>query len=152
MHDPAIRPLHDLCAFIQGLYVRFEHLIKYCIIGCSGALLDFVLYTLLCSYTDIHYQYINIISTSAGIINNFFLNACLNFKVRDHLFRRFLIFYAVGCTGIVLTALLLFILVEKLQFNAVLSKALTIFVVTAVQFILNKCITFKKGDTQTCRK
>ena len=144
--------LRTLSSFLGQLYFRFEHLIKYCIIGCSGALLDFALYTLLSCYTDIYYQYINILSTSAGIINNFFLNACLNFKVRDRLLKRFLIFYAVGCTGIGMTALLLFILIEKLHLHSVLAKALTIFVVTVIQFVLNKCITFKRGDTQTCRK
>ena len=145
-----LRGFHD--SPIGRLYCRFEHLIKYCVIGCSGALLDFVLYTLLCSCTGIYYQYINILSASAGIVNNFFLNAMLNFKVRDRLVKRFLIFYAVGCAGIGLTALLLFLLIEKLRLDAVLAKALTIVAVTIVQFVLNKCITFKKGEQRKCRK
>jgi len=137
---------------LRQLYFRFEHLIKYCIIGCSGALLDLGVYTLLCCCTNIHYQYINILSTSAGIINNFFLNAYLNFKVRDYLLRRFLIFYAVGCAGLALTALLLFVLIEKLRVYPVVAKTVTIFIVTVVQFVLNKCITFKRKENAKCRK
>ena len=85
-----------------GIGKNFKHLIKYCIIGCSGAGLDFLLYSLLVLLTPWHYQWINLLSTSCGILNNFFLNAWLNFKIKDHLLLRLCSFYAVGLIGIVL--------------------------------------------------
>lgn len=125
------------------MYHRFEHLIKYCLIGCSGASIDFLVYTLLVTHSNIHYQYINIFSTSLGIINNYFLNSFFNFKVKDHSLLRLLSFYMVGSLGIAMTAGILFVLIELLNFNSILSKIITIFIVTIFQFLLNKFITFR---------
>ena len=113
-----------------GIGKNFKHLIKYCIIGCSGAGLDFLLYSLL------------------GIVNNFFLNALLNFKTKDHLLLRLCSFYAVGLIGIGITAGLLYLLIECFSINAVIAKIITIFVVTAVQFILNRFVTFKRNKNE----
>ncbi len=66
---------------IWELYRRIQHLVQYCMIGCLGAGMDFVLYTLLIEQTSLHYQVVNILSTSVGICNNFIWNAFLNFKV-----------------------------------------------------------------------
>lgn len=127
-----------------SLYRKFEHLIKYCCIGCSGACLDFLLYFLLVTYTSCHYQYANILSTSCGILNNFFLNYYFNFKVRDHILIRLLSFYLVGTLGIVITSAMLYCLIERLALSPLISKIITIFVVTAVQFLLNNYLTFRK--------
>ena len=131
-----------------GIGKNFKHLIKYCIIGCSGAGLDFLLYSLLVLLTPWHYQWINLLSTSCGILNNFFLNALLNFKTKDHLLLRLCSFYAVGLIGIGITAALLYLLIECFSVNAVIAKIITIFVVTAVQFILNRFVTFKQNKNE----
>lgn len=132
--------------FIINTYHRFEHLIKYCLIGCTGAGIDFLVYTLLVTQSNIHYQYINIFSTSLGIINNYFLNSFFNFKVKDHSLLRLLSFYMVGSLGIAVTAGILFIFIELLHFNPVFSKIVTIFAVTVFQFLLNKFITFRNNE------
>ena len=131
-----------------GIGKNFKHLIKYCIIGCSGAGLDFLLYSLLVLLTPWHYQWINLLSTSCGILNNFFLNAWLNFKTKDHLLLRLCSFYTVGLIGIGITAGLLYLLIECFSINAVIAKIITIFVVTAVQFILNRFVTFKRNKNE----
>ena len=128
---------------ILPLYRRFEHLIKYCLIGVTGVTLDFICFALLVKFTSIHYQLASIISVSAGIINNFIWNVFFNFKTYNHLLLRFLSFYAVGTIGIGITALLLYLLIEQMNFNTIISKLVVIFIVTAVQFSLNKWITFR---------
>lgn len=126
------------------LYRRVQHLVQYCMIGCLGAGMDFVLYTLLIEQTSLHYQVVNIFSTSVGICNNFIWNAFLNFKVWNHFFLRFCSFYCVGAIGILITSGCLYLLIECLDWNKIAAKVITIFLVTAVQFLLNKYITFKK--------
>ncbi|MBQ4647444.1 MAG: GtrA family protein [Candidatus Gastranaerophilales bacterium] len=122
---------------------RFEF-IRYCAIGCSGALLDFLCYTLLVKIFSLHYLIANILSVSVGITNNFFLNAFLNFKVTNKLLKRYLTFFAVGIFGLAISELLLYVLVEKNLVNEIIAKIATIFVITFVQFFLNKFITFKQ--------
>lgn len=125
-------------------------MIKYCLIGCVGASLDCGIFSLFVFLTEINYQYVNIFSTSVGIINNFFLNYWLNFKVRDHLFYRLISFYAVGTVGIGITAVLLYVGIEIFKIPSIITKVITIFVVTCVQFMLNKFVTFRKGKKQKC--
>ena len=131
---------------IWMLYRRMQHLVQYCMIGCLGAGMDCALYTLLIEHTSLHYQLINILSTSVGICNNFIWNAFLNFKIWDHFFLRFCSFYCVGAIGILITSGFLYLLVECFCCNKILAKIITIFLVTAVQFLLNKYITFKKKN------
>ena len=57
---------------------------------------------------------------------------------------RFLSFYSVGLLGLGVSAALLWLFVEILRWNELLSKLVIIFVVTVLQFTLNKCVTFRK--------
>ena len=129
---------------IRKLYNKYRELIKYCIIGCSGALLDFITYTILIKAFGMNYLLANALSVTVGITNNFFLNAYLNFKVTDNMFKRFISFYLVGMLGLVISEILLYLLVDIMSMNSIIAKIITIFVITIVQFILNKTITFKK--------
>ena len=126
------------------LYQKFGNFIIYCIIGCSGALLDFILYSILVKFFSIHYLIANVFSVTIGITNNFFLNAHFNFKVSDKLFKRFISFFSIGIFGMLISELLLYVLIEKYQNDELISKIITIFVITIIQFTLNKMITFKK--------
>lgn len=125
---------------------RYKHFIKYALIGITGVTLDMILYYVLNTYTDMHYQIANLISVSLGISNNFILNALLNFKVKDRLTMRFIQFYSVGLFGLLISAGLLYWFIEILCLNEMLSKAFTIGIVTLIQFNLNKIITFKGYD------
>ena len=87
----------------------------------------------------------NAVSVTLGITNNFFWNAFLNFKVTDNLIKRFLSFYMVGILGLLISSGMLYFLIEKNHINVIFSKIITIFVITVVQFLLNKLITFKKS-------
>ena len=129
---------------IRKLYNKYRELIKYFIIGCSGALLDFIVYTILLKAFGMNYLLANALSVTAGITNNFFLNAYLNFKVTDNMFKRFISFYLVGMLGLLISEILLYLLVDIMSMNSIIAKIITIFVITIVQFILNKTITFKK--------
>ena len=116
----------------------------YCLIGCTGATLDFSVYAALTELLGWYYQVANFVSVSCGIINNFFLNYFFNFKTRDNLLVRLSSFYCVGMFGWALSAGCLWLLIEKLQVNVLIAKLGTIFIVTIIQFCLNKFITFRK--------
>ena len=135
----------------KGIYsfiMRYREIALYCLIGYSGASLDFAAYVALSKFFGLHYQCANLISVSIGITNNFFLNFFFNFKVRDRIAIRFVRFYCIGMFGWMLSAAMLWMLVEVLSINALVAKIGTIFFVTAVQFVLNKFITFRKHENR----
>ena len=135
---------------IERLFKKYRELVIYCIIGCTGAGLDFIIYATLTNFADLHYQLANFLGVSLGIINNFFLNRQFNFKTKDRLVVRLFSFYAVGMFGWALSAYCLWLFIEKFTLNSLVAKLGTIFFVTVVQFCLNKFITFRKhpkGDS-----
>ena len=129
---------------IISLYNRFRNLILYGIIGGFCAALDFGIYSLLCHFEVLPYLWANVISTHVGIFTSFLLNRSINFKVKDKTSQRFLSFYAVGLTGLGLSSLMLWLMVDKAGWNELVCKLMSIVVVALVHFILNKYITFKQ--------
>jgi putative flippase GtrA len=118
--------------------------IKYCIIGCFGVSLDFIVFSVLTNLFDMYYQYANIISVNCGIINNFFWNRTWTFSCKDQSLKRFISFYIVGLIGLFLSSLFLYFFVDIFKFNVLLGKTITIILVVLIQFNLNKYITFTK--------
>ncbi|MBP1762950.1 MAG: conserved rane protein of unknown function [Firmicutes bacterium] len=118
-------------------------LIRYGILGVTGASLDFIVFALLTKTWSINYISANVISVSLGLTNNFVLNVLFNFKVKNNLLSRFLKFYSIGLLGMGLSILTLYLLIEMLQINLIIAKVATIISVPLVQFYLNKYITFK---------
>ncbi len=129
----------------RQLWEKSREFVVYCLIGGSGVTLDCLVFTGLVYGFHWHYQLANIISVSCGICNNFFWNAFFNFRRTDKLWLRFLSFYSVGLIGLGVSAALLWLLVEILTWNELFAKLVIIFVVTLLQFSLNKMITFRKG-------
>ncbi len=127
---------------IANLFQKYREFIVYGIIGGTCALFDFCVYSLLCFC--IPFLIANIISTHCGIFLSFFLNRKYNFKVKDKTFRRFITFYVVGLLGLGLSELLLFVCVNQLNIEKLSAKLITVFIVALIQFVLNKCVTFRK--------
>lgn len=128
---------------LQMLY-RYREFVVYCLIGGSGVVVDFTAFGLLNTGCHLHYQVANFLSFSVANLSNFLLNAYFNFKVKDRLLIRFLSFYGVGLFSWFLGAGFLYALFEKCGLHVLISKAIALVAVTAIQFILNKLVTFRK--------
>jgi putative flippase GtrA len=117
-------------------------LLLYTLIGISGVVLDYLLFLVLFNAVGLHEQVANAISTTAGITNNFVLNARFNFRRSDRIVMRFLRFYAVGIAGIGLTFVLLHVFSGWLGINPNLVKAASLPIVLLFQYTLNKKWSF----------
>jgi putative flippase GtrA len=147
---PAATGLERVALFLtppplRGLVSRHWNFLFYSLIGVSGASLDYLLFVGIHSWGGMDKYLANAISVTAGISNNFVLNAFLNFKSRDRLLRRFTCFYATGIAGLLLSNLLLHLGVDRLGMSAPLVKFLSIFFVVLLQYNLNKTFAFGKS-------
>ena len=133
----------NIMAYLRGLLIKHINLIKYGVIGVMGLGIDFFVFFLAFQVFGLHYLIANALSVVLALTHNFLLNAFLNFKVRDQLPRRFMLYFSFGMGGLLLSSGGLFLLIEILNLNALVSKALMLGGVTLLQFILNKNITFK---------
>lgn len=125
----------------------FIQLVKYVLIGILGLVVDFGVYTIL-TYFKMNVEIANIISSTCGIINNFFWNSYANFKVHDRLILRFISYFLVGQITTIFTTISLFIFATKMGFPHLIVKIIATFVATLIQFIINKIITFRKSKNK----
>lgn len=119
-------------------------LIKYVLIGVVGLVVDLGTYLIL-TYFNLNVEIANIISSTCGIVNNFFWNSYTNFKVRDRMLLRFISYFLVGQITTVFTTVSLFIFATKLGFPHLIVKVVATFVATLIQFVINKAVTFSKS-------
>ena len=130
------------------IFNKFHHLILYGIIGSFAAGLDFLIYTVLVQLAGIPYLVANCISVLGGITTSFILNRNYNFKVKDHATRRFSIFLTVGLCGLVLSNIILYVCIDVLSIDKLVSKLLSIVLVVFFQFLVNKYLTFKPSENE----
>jgi len=130
-------------AAAKRFYKKHKLFIRYSAIGASGALLDLILFLTLFNGFHLNALVANLISTSAGITNNFILNRQLNFKKKDFVLLRFLAFYAAGLAGILLSTLLLRLFHDYGGINANVVKLGSIVLVVIMQYFINKHVSFR---------
>lgn len=130
-------------SLISRFYKRFQHLILYGIIGCFSSGLDFLIYSLLVQVIGLQYIVSNCISVLGGISTSFLLNRNYNFKIKDKTTQRFSIFLIVGLCGLLFSNLILYICIDIMGTDKIVSKILSIVLVVFFQFLANKYITFK---------
>ncbi len=106
--------------------------------------MDYTIYMLLVSHTNISYIVANCISVLAGIVTSFTLNRKYNFKVKEKTIKRFTIFLTVGICGMACSNLILYVCIDIIGVHELLSKLLSIVFVVLGQFIVNKYITFNQ--------
>jgi len=118
----------------------------YCIIGLCGVACDLLVYSLLLRSAITEYQTANAIRYLAGTVLSFMLNARFNFRVRDRLMVRFMIFLGVAMVGYAASAGMLHLLVEAARFGRYLAKGLTLIAVVPIQYNLNRRLSFGTGS------
>ena len=128
---------------ITKIFYKFRNLILYGIIGSCSSFLDFITYTFLIRIGEFNYLIANCISVIIGIVTSFILNRKYNFKVKDKTAKRFSIFLTIGLCGMLMSNLILYICIDCLSLDEIISKLCSIVFVVIIQFILNKYITFK---------
>jgi putative flippase GtrA len=122
---------------LPHLWEQHRTFVLYTVIGASGVALDLLLFLVLHNAFDVHEIVATAISTTAGITNNFILNAFFNFRRSDGLAGRFVRFYAVGLLGLAMVAALLFVFSTVLGVDPNIVKVLSLPLVLVLQYTLN---------------
>lgn len=113
----------------------------YCLCGGIGVATDYFVYYVVFTF-GVWYQAANLLGYLAGTLVSFFLNRKITFDVHDKLVRRLAMFLGVAAIGFSASVLMLWLLVDVMLVDARVAKLLTLPVVVALQFSLNRRITF----------
>lgn len=123
----------------------YRQILLYAVIGAFCVAVDFCTFSIFNHFFRLDPLVSNIIGCLAGMICSFFLNCFVNFKTSTHFLRRFVIFITVGSIGLGVSELIMHLGTNVLAANEYLIKLFSVVLVAALQFVLNKFITFREG-------
>ena len=124
---------------------NWEELVKFCIVGASGYVVNLAVYTLLLDGAGLHYVLAAIGSFLVAVTNNYAWNRAWTFRhARGHFVLQGLRFLVVSALALGANLLVLHALVSS-GIGEVTAQAIAIVIVTPVNFIGNKLWSFRRG-------
>ncbi len=122
---------------------NWEQLVKFCVVGASGYVVNLVVYTLLLEGAGLQYVPAAIGSFLVAVTNNYLWNRMWTFRgQRGHVVFQGLRFLVVSMVALGANLLVLHALVQA-GLGEVVSQALAIMLVTPVNFVGNKLWSFR---------
>ncbi len=117
---------------------------RYVLIGFFATLIDVSLLYILTEFFNIWYLYSASVSYLVAVVPHYVLNKYFNFKNKNkRIFSQFSIFLIISLSGLLLTQIILYVLVELFNIWYMFSKGVAIVLVLFYHYNLNKKITFK---------
>lgn len=129
---------------------KFRQFIFYAVCGGTGVIVDLVCYSVLI-FSGTEYQLANAIGYMAGTVVSFFLNRHFTFKTYDRTARRLAMFLATAGIGYAISSTMLWTFVRLLNIPPIPSKLMTLAVVLAVQFLINRAVTFRATSSDAIK-
>ena len=129
---------------IQKLFYKYERFIKFAIVGFGNLFVSLITYYILI-YFSINYQIANIGGFITGSLNGYIWNKIWVFKnsKRDVIY--IIKFYLTYLSTWLLSALLLYIWVEKMKISDKIAPVINVFITTPINYLLNKYWVFKRN-------
>ena len=122
---------------------NWEQLVKFCIVGASGYVVNLLVYTLLLDGADWHYRLAATGSFHVAVTNNNLWNRLWTFRHRrGHFAYQGLRFFVVSTLVYAGNLLILTALVE-LGLGEIVSQAIAVILVTPFNFVGNKLWSFR---------
>ena len=147
MEEGTVRPARDLPRGRVDAALRrrdnWEQLVKFCVVGATGYVVNLAVYTALLEGAGLHYVPAAIGSFLVAVTNNYAWNRLWTFRgQRGHVVFQGLRFLVVSTIALGANLLVLHLLIQA-GLGEVVSQALAIMLVTPVNFVGNKLWSFR---------
>lgn len=121
----------------------FAQLLKFCVVGASGVIVDFSITYLLKERLRVNKYISNSVGFICAASTNFILNRLWTFSSTDpNVAGQYFQFIAISLVGLAINNLVIYILNGRFSVGFYFSKLLAIGVVTLWNFFMNYFITF----------
>ena len=128
-----------------GRRENWLQLIRFCLVGASGYIVNLAVYTLLLKVVGAHYLLAATGSFLVAVTNNYTWNRLWTFRgQRGHVAYQGLRFLVVSTIALAANLAILALLVDALGVGKVLAQAIAIVLVTPWNFVGNKLWSFKR--------
>jgi dolichol-phosphate mannosyltransferase len=147
MEEGTVRTARDLPRGRVDAALRrrdnWEQLVKFCVVGATGYVVNLAVYTALLEGAGLHYVLAAIGSFLVAVTNNYAWNRLWTFRgQRGHVVFQGLRFLVVSTIALGANLLVLHLLIQA-GLGEVVSQALAIMLVTPVNFVGNKLWSFR---------
>jgi dolichol-phosphate mannosyltransferase len=124
---------------------NWEQLVKFCVVGASGYVVNLLVYYLLLDHAGLHYALAATGSFLVAVTNNYTWNRLWTFRhQRGHFGYQGLRFLIVSVTVYLANLALLSVLVAA-GGGEIVSQAIAVVLVTPLNFLGNKLWSFRRG-------
>lgn len=121
---------------------NFQKAIKFSIVGLSNTLISYLVFLILFKYFNIVYLLSSVFAYFAGLLNGYFWNLSWTFKEK-HSNKILLKFLVVNIISILSKLLLIYFMVENLDYNEFIAELVAMSSVIALNFLGNNFWTFR---------
>ena len=129
---------------IKKLFYKYKKFIKFSIVGFGNLFVSLITYYILI-YFSINYQIANIGGFITGSLNGYIWNKIWVFKNSKRDMGSIIKFYLTYMSTWLLSALLLYIWLEKMGISDKIAPVINVFITTPINYLLNKYWVFKKN-------
>ena len=130
-----------------GRRENWLQLIRFCLVGASGYVVNLAVYTLLLKFVGVHYLLAATGSFLVAVTSNYTWNRLWTFRgQRGHVAYQGLRFLVVSTIALAANLAILALLVDTLEVGKVLAQAIAIVLVTPWNFVGNKLWSFRRGS------
>ena len=128
-------------------YNLLAQIFKFFIVGVVATIIDFIIYYICYNKINLDPLIANIISFSISVIYNYIASVKWVFDTDKNKNKKvlFIEFISLSILGLLLTELLLFIFINKLSFNEMVSKIIATIVTMVFNFITRKIFIENKN-------
>lgn len=128
-------------------YKSIIQFIKFGIVGFSNTIISYAVY-FFCVWIGMHYQLANIVGFIISVLNAYYWSSRFVFvkqtgEERGLVSSLIKTFVAYSFTGIALSAILLWLLIDKMALSEYIAPLLILLITVPLNFILNKYWSFK---------
>jgi gtrA family integral membrane protein len=128
---------------IKKLLSKYEKFIKFTIVGFGNLFISLITYYILVFFS-INYQIANIGGFITGSLNGYIWNKIWVFKNSKRSVSSIMKFYLAYLSTWLLSALLLYVWVEKMKISDKIAPVINVFITTPINYLLNKYWVFNK--------
>ncbi|CAH1208495.1 hypothetical protein PAECIP111891_03230 [Paenibacillus allorhizoplanae] len=121
--------------------------IKFLIIGILNTVVGYLIYFLCLKFIDLNYMISLLCAHVLGVLHSYYWNSRWTFNTGRKTYKNLLKFSGVYVISFFINLLVLYIFINYLEQNALLSQVFALFLTTLISFIGHKYWSFKISKT-----
>lgn len=126
------------------IYKRYEEIINYLFFGVLTTLVSILSYALFTRIFDLNIYVSNIFSWIMAVTFAFFTNKIYVFKSKENkLIDQMIKFYLSRLASLIIELVIMYLMVDILNINDMISKIIVQFIVIVLNYIFSKVFVFK---------